>query len=381
MKILFYDKSTIYSGAEKSLKSLVLGLEDCQSFILFNYPMPHQSNYIGTNKIYRFSRQYFWIRSDHKSKRIRGSDALKRIIFALRLFVILKKLKPDIFHINLYRDTDWLDIKVAKLCKIKTIVHVRSLLSQVNITYDKIKNADLVLTTSEFVKKEVLTVNPILNTVSIYDPLDINPISKKLTKVDFLKKMNIDYECYVISSVGILDQRKGHDTAINSIAKFKTGDLKIILLIVGGDIVKNELEFKRLNKLANDQGLHENVFFLDHVSNIDEIYQQSDLVFALSGDGEAFGRVPLEAALYERVVIGTKRGATPEIIEHNKTGYLVDPNNPEEVSEIVNYYLKNIDNNELINIGKNAFQRLIDNFSTQKHCDQVLFQYKKILVH
>jgi len=376
MKVILYDKSPIYSGAEKSLLSLVRGLKDCESCILFNYPMAHHHNYYGLNILYRFPKLFFWMGSEYSSKNLRGSDALKRILFAFKLFFILKKHKPDIFHINLYRDTDWLDIRVAKLCKIKVVVHVRSLLSQVNISYSKIKYADLILTTSEFVKNEVNSIGNQLNIKPIYDPVDI--IFKDLKSKDtFREKFQISGLDLIISSVGILDPRRGHDTAIHTVANLISRNIKVTLLIAGGDFKKDIKEYKRLQEKVYDYSIQKHVRFLGHVDNVDEIYKHSDFILALSKDGEAFGRVPMEAAIHSGVVIGTRKGATPELIVHKVTGFLVEPEDHEEVTNIISFY-RNKDN-QLLVLGTNSFNNLITKFSSQQHVEKIMLAYYKLL--
>jgi glycosyltransferase involved in cell wall biosynthesis len=380
MKILFYDKSTIYSGAEKSLILLANGVYkdyDCQ--ILFNYPLEHHKNYTGLKKIYRFSKLQFWMGSEFSPHNLSGTDFLKRIFFAIQLIFILKKVKPDIFHINLYRDTDWLDLKIVKFCKVKSVVHVRSLLSQVNITCNQIRDTNLIITTSEFVKREVLSIRYDLNVVSIYDPVDFDYSKKAIlhSTFKFRKSLNIKNDILILSSVGILDPRKGHDTAIESAAILFNNKVDFVLLIVGGDLLKNKKEYLRLQELTITYSIEKYVKFLGHVSDIDLVYLISDFILALSKDGEAFGRVPLEAAKHQKVVIGTNCGATPEIIIDKKTGYLVNSNDSKSVANIILQY--KTDRKTLGQIGLNAFNRSGVKFSPDVHCSNVVLTYKKLL--
>lgn len=379
MKIMYYDKSTIYSGAEKSLVSLIEENNTTENVLLFNYPLNHHKYYGSTTKIYRNKGIKFWMGSDYSKKNIRGTDFLKRVIFAFQLYRILKKNKPDILHINLYRNTDVLDLKVARLCKVKCVVHVMSLLSQVNINQKVIKNANLIIASSRFVKNEVLSIDPYLNVKAIYLPIDTSNV-KNITESqinEFKNELFIQRKSLVISSVAILDKRKGHDTAIEVAAELSKELDSFELLIAGGDLQKNRDELHRLEELVEKHDIKSNVKFLGHVENIDLLYASSDFILALSRDGEAFGRVPVEAAKHKKVVIGTNMAATPEIIKHKETGFLVEP---DDYKSVANYILTTKNNNNLLNnMGENAYVNLIANFSAKTYCDNILAVYENLL--
>ena len=48
-------------------------------------------------------------------------------------------------------------------------------------------------------------------------------------------------------------------------------------------------------------------------------------VFVFPSIGEAFGLAVVEMMSFGKIVIGFRSGAFPEIIEHGKTGFLIDP--------------------------------------------------------
>jgi len=50
---------------------------------------------------------------------------------------------------------------------------------------------------------------------------------------------------------------------------------------------------------------------------------------------EAFGRVTIEAMLMGKPIVAAAGGATPEIIEHGRSGLLYEPGNPEAAAEAV----------------------------------------------
>ncbi len=78
-----------------------------------------------------------------------------------------------------------------------------------------------------------------------------------------------------------------------------------------------------LEKLAQRLGISSRVTFLGHRLDIPQILGQLHLLVVPS-QFEPFGRVIIEAMACGRPVIGSNDGGIPEIIEHGKTGYLVE---------------------------------------------------------
>jgi len=89
IKIAFLEYSYIFSGAENSLSSLITYL-DKDKFdirIYFQFPMEHHQRYdeLKCQKTYLFNKKKWWMGSDYWNNPIRGTDFLKRFLFALKL--------------------------------------------------------------------------------------------------------------------------------------------------------------------------------------------------------------------------------------------------------------------------------------------------------
>lgn len=75
--------------------------------------------------------------------------------------------------------------------------------------------------------------------------------------------------------------------------------------------------------LAVKKGIHDDVVFLGKREQVHETLAISD-VLLLPSQLESFGLVALEAMASEVVPIATKVGGIPEVIEHEKNGYLTE---------------------------------------------------------
>lgn len=380
-RILFIDNSKIFAGAEYCLLNIISQLkeENYDCTICCFFPQPHHQIYIhnGINIVYRTNKIKWWMGSEYWKKPIRGTDFLKRIIFSYLLIKIILKKKPDIIHFNLLRTNCYLDIAVSKFLKVKTVGHLRSLKSQCKIKKITLKKCDQIICTSKFVLNETFSLNSIERACYIYDPIQSENYDTSLVNIDILRKMfSIDKNMVVLASVAILDQRKGHDIAIIVLAELLRNGVNAKLIIAGGSVDSHDIELLRLKSLAQSYNVSDRIVFTGHVNDIREIYAVGNIILTLSKDGEAFGRVPLEAASAKRIVISSNLGASPEIVIDDITGFIVDPSNVLDIINIIMYILNNLlIVNKMI---EKAYVRVNETFSVKNHVNSLITVYKKL---
>lgn len=89
---------------------------------------------------------------------------------------------------------------------------------------------------------------------------------------------------------------------------------------------------------------------------------------------EPFGRVILDAYIQCMPVIGSKIGGITELIKDYKTGILVQPNNQEELSNVISI----LEENREMNIEMYTFiSDFICNFSIEKQIEDFIKIYTK----
>jgi len=94
-------------------------------------------------------------------------------------------------------------------------------------------------------------------------------------------------------------------------------------------------------------------------------------IYCQPSKAEPFGLVFIEAMAMEKITIGADNGAIPEIITHEKTGFLIkDQQNYEELAELLHRIL-DFDPQRLKEIGKAGRQKVISSFSLNSMVDKL----------
>jgi N-acetyl-alpha-D-glucosaminyl L-malate synthase BshA len=99
-------------------------------------------------------------------------------------------------------------------------------------------------------------------------------------------------------------------------------------------------EREATERQAEDMGIADRVDFLGDQESIADILPAAD-VFLLPSQHESFGLAALEAMACGVPVVGSRIGGLPEVIVHEETGYLCDPNDVACMTTIVSALLRN----------------------------------------
>jgi glycosyltransferase involved in cell wall biosynthesis len=114
---------------------------------------------------------------------------------------------------------------------------------------------------------------------------------------------------------GRLTRWKGQVDFIRLVARLVRLGRPVHGLIVGAPHPKKLAFLDELQQLAHELGVTEHLSFLGHRSDLREIMAVSSLVYSLSLDPEAFGRVSLEALALGKPVVGYRHGGVAEQLE------------------------------------------------------------------
>lgn len=180
----------------------------------------------------------------------------------------------------------------------------------------------------------------------------------------------------IVGTIKSLEDVYGIDKLIKAfdIVKKRNPDLRLKLLIVG----KGSKE-KKIKKLVKDLKLDDYVEFAGKIKN-EQVpkYLNKLSVFVALSNSESFGVAVIEASACEVPVVVSNVGGLPEVVENNKTGFIVDK---DIIVEAANKIEILILNKELRHkMGQAGRKKVLDFFEFNKNIDEMILEYKKILL-
>lgn len=159
----------------------------------------------------------------------------------------------------------------------------------------------------------------------------------------------------LITYVGRLIAGKGVGDLLHAFAKLP--DNAAHLLIIGTGPQESELK-----RLANKLNIYRRLTFYGDTPWLKAIALMKDADIIVNPSyTEGLPTAVIEAALCRRAVIATNVGGTPEIIQHEQSGYLVPPKNPAALRQA----LQTLISEEALRrrLGKAAYTAVINRFT------------------
>lgn len=167
-----------------------------------------------------------------------------------------------------------------------------------------------------------------------FDPEEFWPVT-----LDARRQLALDQDEFVVLQLGRMVPRKGVDNVIRATAILRHQyQVPVRLLIVGGNAEQPDPvatpELGRLMALTHELGIEECVTFTGQRQRAQLRYFYSAAnVFVTTPWYEPFGITPVEAMACGTPVVGTAVGGIKTTVVDGETGYLVEPNNPEQLAE------------------------------------------------
>ncbi len=238
------------------------------------------------------------------------------------------------------------------------------------------KKADAVVCVSHFTESEIKKRATGINTVVINNGVDFD----KFQKSDIARPAILGNRTPIIFSVGALKFRKGFHISISAVVKIKEL-FPNFLYIISGD-QSDEQYYAELKNMVSRNHLENNVVFVEaDDQKLVSIYKYADL-FLLTpvnqgNHFEGFGLVYLEAGACGVPSVGSKGCGAEDAIKDGQTGFLVEQNNIEKVSESI---LKIVQDNHLRQkLGRCALE-MSRSMSWEKTAQAVIRLYQKSLL-
>jgi D-inositol-3-phosphate glycosyltransferase len=141
--------------------------------------------------------------------------------------------------------------------------------------------------------------------------------------------------------VGRIQPLKGLDVAVRALGALE--DPRAVLVVVGGASGRDgRTEVERIDKLAASLGVADRIRFTDPQPHhlLSTYYRAADVVLVPSRS-ESFGLVALEAAACGTPVVAAAVGGLRTLVEHGRTGFLVEGRDPQVFAAYTEQILTN----------------------------------------
>ena len=181
---------------------------------------------------------------------------------------------------------------------------------------------------------------------------------------------------YTFIMVGGFQRYKGHIEFSRACASlFARGirGFRVWFVGKGDEIVKAECA-----NIFSNANMDSVVSFFGHQKDPAEFLKQADIAFTCSRF-EAFGRVTVEAMMAGCLVIGSKTGGTPELIDDGETGLLFDTgsNAVELIVEKAQWAMENQERARTIAAA--GTKRAMERFTASRNAEEIANLYRKVL--
>lgn len=302
-----------------------------------------------------------------------------------RLTKLVRKLKPDIIHTQLFF-ADICGRVIGKLFNIRVVSTIQSSAYEPGIEYFRsLKRLWLDRLTSKFCNTKFIAVSDFVKKSAIrrlgFASEDINVIynyidtkelfSPQEDRTSLRRSLSLNEKDIVLITVGKLNPPKGHNYLFDAVSLIVKSHSNIKLLVVGDGPYLNEL-----TELRNQLGLQDAIVFLRERNDIYPLLSLSD-IFVFPSLSEGFPLSLLEAMAMEKPCVAFNLGPMPELIENGKSGLLVEPEDSKMFAAAVSDLIDNPQ--KALRFGLAARQAVFDKFSEEKNVKALSNLYQTII--
>jgi glycosyltransferase involved in cell wall biosynthesis len=203
--------------------------------------------------------------------------------------------------------------------------------------------------------------------------IDFSEYANLPAKGSFKKKLGIDGDEKIVLYLGRINKTKGIDILVRAFAKVveKSDDVKLV--IVGPD----DGYLGGLEALIKALKIEDNVLISGSLVSRNKLEAYVDAeVYVLPSRYETFPITVLEAYGCRKPVVGSRVSGLQDLIIQGKTGFLVEPGNPQELSKALFFILTHP--REAEEMGLQGRQLVQSQFSIEKVVDRLVSLYHTI---
>jgi len=182
----------------------------------------------------------------------------------------------------------------------------------------------------------------------------------------------------IFTLIGRINRWKGHFVFIEA-AEFLATEFEHVRFLVVGDSFSGQERLSEAvdRRIQSSDVLKGRMARLPHIAEVGSVYAASDIIVVPSTEPEPFGLVAVEAMAAGLPVIASRVGALPEIIDDNRTGFLVEPNNSAALLAAMKELI--VSPHQQATMGREGRKRFESCFRVERYVDEFAGLYKEIL--
>jgi colanic acid/amylovoran biosynthesis glycosyltransferase len=270
------------------------------------------------HNLWQLLRPLLWERGVSPTRRIR---ALGHTVMGAALAEQLAPLQVEHIHAHHGYFASWMALAAARLLGIgfSFTLHGSDLLQRADLLSPKLRACQFCVTVSDFNRQYILRNYP--STPSEKIIVQRLGVDRVLSWPTPTPAAAADHRRFCLLSVGRLHPVKDYHFLIQACAELRDQGLDFICWVVGEGPERPALE-SQITAL----GLQGRVYLIGHVPRTDlpGYYRYADLV-VMTSKSEGIPVVLMEAMAHERLVLAPAITGIPELVEHQRTGFLYQP--------------------------------------------------------
>ncbi len=269
--------------------------------------------------LWQLLRPLLWERGTSPTRRIR---ALGHTLMGAALAEQLAPLDVDHIHAHHGYFASWMALAAARLLGIgfSFTLHGSDLLQRADLLSAKLRACKFCVTVSDFNRQYILRSYPSTPAEKIIvQRLGVDRVLHWPTPPPAAEaEVEAEQRRLCLLSVGRLHWVKDYRFLIQACAALREQGLDFMCWIVGEGPERRALE----SQIAA-LGLQERVYLIGHVSRteLQGYYRYADLV-VMTSKSEGIPVVLMEAMAHEKLVLAPAITGIPELVEHQRTGFL-----------------------------------------------------------
>ena len=311
---------------------------------------------------------------------------LKDLKALLKIYLIIKKYKPEIVHTHTAK-AGLIGRIAAHLALTPKIIHtyhghvLHGYFSKPKTYLLRLMEKFLALITDSLIVVSDKIKTELIN-YKISKPAKFNIIKLGFNLNPFLnnhhlknklkENLELPYDSNLIGIVGRMVPIKNHKLFIEAASQIIAKKENTYFLIVGDGPLRKSIE-----NLTYKLNINKNTFFTGWRNDLPLIYASLDILVC-SSDNEGTSVSMIEAMASGCPVVTTSVGGHPDIIDEGNNGYLIEPQNTDTLANKILEILNNP--NKSLRLGENARTDAKNNFSYDRLINDVQKHYKKLLI-